>query len=216
MRMNLKSTIVTIALLMFGLSLNAQDKKVTAGVKAGMNLSTITGDADDVDSKFGYHVGVTIDYELTENLFLMSGVEFTTKGAKEKGEMETGYDWNADVELTVNPMYLQVPIHFGYKLDIAKETKMVFRAGPYVAFGVGGKAKLTGNYIADEKTNVFKTNGYKNFDFGFGLGTGVEFKKYALNVGYDFGVTNIDNTKDKDERETFRNGNFHIGLGYKF
>lgn len=216
MKTNLKIVIVALVLIFTGASLNAQEKKVTAGVKAGMNLSTITGDADGADSKFGYHVGVTIDYEFSKNLFILTGIEFTTKGAKENVEIPTEYNWGYDAKISINPMYLQVPIHFGYKLDIASETKMVFRGGPYIAYGVGGKAKLTSKYTGNEKVNIFRTDGYKNFDFGFGLGTGVEYKKYAFNVGYDFGVINIDNTKDKDERGTFRNGNFHVGLGYKF
>ena len=83
MRTILKFSLVIIALSLV-VNVNAQEKPATFGVKAGMNLSTITGDeTDDVKAKIGFNVGVTLDYTLTSDLYLLTGLELSTKGCKE-------------------------------------------------------------------------------------------------------------------------------------
>lgn len=209
MKTNLKILLISIALLV-GVTANAQDKKITAGVKAGMNVSNFSGDSDGADAKIGFNVGVTVDYAFTDEFYLLTGLDLTTKGAKASGDIDE-YGYSGHAKITMNPMYLQLPIHLGYKLSVAENTKIVFRAGPYVAYGVGGKvtAKVGGQ---KGDTNVFRTGGLKNFDFGFGIGTGAEFGKIGVNLGYNFGVINIADSSEG----TLRNGNFSIGLGYKF
>ncbi|HHU97946.1 MAG: hypothetical protein QM237_07355 [Bacteroidota bacterium] len=43
--------------------------------------------------------------------------------------------------LTINPIYLQVPVHYAYKNALNPGTRVVLHAGPYAAYGVGGKQK---------------------------------------------------------------------------
>ena len=169
-----------------------------------MNLSTITGDAtDDVKAKIGFNVGVTLDYTLTSDLYLLTGLELSTKGCKE--------DVGLSKDATSNLMYLQLPIHLGYKLAVTDATKIVFHAGPYVAYGIGGKTKISESGV-EVSVNSFGSNRVKRFDFGVGLGVGAEFGKIGVGLGYDFGLVNIvdvDNVSNK-------NANAYLTVGYKF
>ncbi|MDH6307259.1 hypothetical protein M2451_000408 [Dysgonomonas sp. PFB1-18] len=220
MRTILKTSLVAIALLI-GVSASAQDTPITFGVKVGANLSNFSGDVEDTKAKFGFNAGVTLDYAITPDIYLLTGLEFTMKGAK----AEYGEEYNGvSVEVTekANPMYLQLPVHIGYKLAIADNTKLVFHAGPYVAYGIAGKAKveykgsvagidLSGKAGEHDFFGSEEDGGYKRFDFGLGLGVGAEFGKIGVGLGYDFGLLNMSRGDAK-----VRNMNAYLTLGYKF
>lgn len=214
MKTILKTSLIAIALLL-GISANAQEKPLTFGVKAGMNLSNFSGDGDS-DSKIGFNAGVTVDYALSSDLYLLSGLELTTKGAKaEYSESESGV--SVKYKATATPMYLQLPVHLGYKLTVTEGTKIVFHAGPYIAYGIGGKTKTKASANAlsidinhEDKEDFFGDEGAKRFDFGVGLGAGVEFGKIGVGLGYDFGLTKL-----YDEGNS-KNMNAYLTVGYKF
>lgn len=205
---------------------SAQEKKVTFGVKAGMNVSSVNGKGtDDADAKIGFNVGLTADYAIIENVYLLTGLDFTTKGAK-YSDILIGDDEDlggiVKGDLTFNPMYLQLPIHIGYKYHLNDAVTLVAQAGPYVALGVGGKAtakaKVLGTEIK-EKSNIFGSGDedldYKRFDFGLGLAFGVEYQKFNVKAGYDFGLVNYASNEGSGDFKT-RNGNFYVTLGYHF
>lgn len=205
--------ICTLALLLV-ISIGAyaqQEPKVTLGVKGGMNITNFWDDLDDADSKVGLNVGITLDVGFTERLFLLTGLEYNIKGAKASGFMfnssNTGY-----AKVTLNPMYIQLPLHFGYKLPIGQTTKLVFRGGPYFAYGVGGKAKLSLSNYGSEKVDVFQDGLLKKFDFGLGTGVGVELGKVALGMTYDLGILDVWDVSGFSAR----NSSLDIHVGYKF
>ena len=200
----MKKTILTATIAfaaIFGMKSQAQDQALQFGVKAGVNLSNFTGDYESKDAKVGFNAGLTVDYALSPEIYLLSGLEFTTKGAKFKDED------NASV--TANSYYLQLPIHLGYKFKVADDTKLVLHAGPYLAYGVGGKIKTKLGSLSTE-TDFFE-DGVKRFDAGLGLGAGVEFGKFSVGLGYDFGLTKL-----ADGDGSPKNMNASLSVGYKF
>lgn len=202
------------AILLVGINVNAQDCPVTFGVKAGANLSNFGGDVNDTDAKFGFQAGVTVEYALSEGFFLQSGLEFTTKGAK-SNMMVVQDGISTKVKSTFNPMYLQLPVHAAYKVNVAENIKIVFNAGPYIAYGVGGKIKAetkVDNVKVSADENIFSKDNFKRFDVGLGGGVGAEFGKIGVNLGYDFGLANI----NQNNGGKVRNQNAYLTLGYKF
>ncbi|MDR1089852.1 MAG: PorT family protein [Prevotella sp.] len=189
-----KMCLVAVALLT-GINTYAQDKPITFGVKAGVNLSNASGEGESADAKIGFNVGVTLDYGFTPDIYLLTGLQLTTKGYTLKEENE---------KITSNMMYLQLPVHVGYKLTVAEATKIVFHAGPYVAYGIGGKT---------DGVKSFQDGAYKKFDFGVGLGVGAEFGKIGVDLGYDFGLANINDTNVDGK---IKNQNAYLTVGYKF
>lgn len=218
MKTILKTSLLVISLLV-GVVANAQDTPLTFGVKAGVNLSNFGGDVKDSDAKVGFNVGLTVDYALTQDVFLMSGLEFTTKGAKSSYEEDFEVA-KASVTETVNAMYLQLPIHIGYKFDVSEGLKLNIHAGPYLAYGIGGKAKIkykgdiAGVDLSQENGEVdfFGKDRAKEFDFGLGLGVGAEFGKIGVGLGYDLGLVNL--SRESDYKIT--NMNAYLSVGYKF
>lgn len=209
-------TILFATALLLTVNVTAQNSPIQFGVKAGVNLSNFGGDVEDSKAKVGFVGGITLDYAFTPDWYLMTGLEFAIKGAK------TDYtDDGIKIKETATPMYLQLPVHVGYKLLVAENTKIVFHGGPYIAYGLGGKWKEKANGDEDE-WDFFgseKEGGAKKFDFGLGLGVGVEFGKIGVGLGYDFGLANIGRSyEDEYGKYDFkiRNQNAYLTLGYKF
>lgn len=104
-------------------------------------------------------------------------------------------------------MYLQLPAHLGYKFELAPNVKLVANAGPYVAYGIGGKAKGGGN---SEK--IFGNNRFKRLDYGVGGGIGLELGKFIVGGGYDLGLNNVSDVKGMKVKTR----NAYMTVGYKF
>ena len=182
--------------------MSSQDKKVSFGVKAGFNFSDMSGDEVDHEIKLGPVFGVTMDYKLAENLFLLTALEFSSKGFK-----ASDYDYS----LTANALYLQIPLHAEYKFSLQDNVRFVIDAGPYFGFGFAGKGK----YKEDGYTETFSFFGdseVKPFDFGIGIGLGLEYDKLKFSIGYDWGLINI----SSDDDFNVHNRNLFIAVGYNF
>lgn len=220
MKIIYKLSIVALVSLM-GLGASAQELPVRFGVEAGLNLSNSSWDAGSLDKKarVGFQVGVTADYAITDEWYLQSGLSFTTKGAKVEGESNIGGDVITRGKLTVNQMYLQLPVYAAYKIEVMPGTRIVFNAGPYVAYGVGGKTKLSGSIPIingganiEDDINTFGGEGILNrFDFGLGAGVGVEFGHIVANIRYELGLVNIG-----QDNLDYKNRNAALTVGYKF
>lgn len=205
----------------FGVSASAQHVlPVRFTIEGGVNLSNSSWDAGDLDKKVrvGYQIGMMVEYPVTDAFYVQSGISYTGKGAKVEGSRTVGNgDLNRDI--TMNQMYIQIPLYAAYKITIAPGTKIAFNAGPYFAQGVAGTSKVPGkvtfwneHYIA---TGEFSTFGghdsLKRFDFGLGTGAGVEFASVVVTLRYELGLTNI----GKDGLD-YKNRNAALTLGYKF
>jgi hypothetical protein len=186
----------TLAALTLGAAqVSAQDKPVTFGVKAGVNLSTLGGDMKDSRYTFRYQAGITADIALTENLYILTGLDLQAKGTKMAG-------------VKYNPIYLQLPATIGYKFDLGSNTRLVLNAGPYIAYGIGGKAK--GGEAGSRK--LFKDDIFKRLDYGVIGGVGVEVGMFSVGAGYDLGLGNISDAKGIEAR----NRNAYLTVGVKF
>lgn len=206
----LKLSLVVVMLSMVSL-VSAQYSSFS--VKGGLNMSNFYGDKiSDKSMKTGFNIGVGAEFEFSPNMAIQSGLFFTSKGAKYTTDI-------ANTEVNLNANFLQLPIHFAYKMDVMPGTKVLIHAGPYVAYGVGGKVTGTfaGNEIFnfdtfDEDSNI---KGLKSFDAGLGLGIGAEFGKILIDLGWDMGLVNLSKA-DGNLGENIKTQNAYISLGYKF
>lgn len=205
---------LALCMSFIGLSASAQDSPLTWGVKAGVNLSNSSMDVGGLDkkAKIGFKIGVTADYAITNDFYLQSGLSFTTKGGKIEAKVLT-----EKATISINQLYLQLPIMAAYKLEVSPGTKIVINAGPYLAYGIGGKIKIDGTSGVDlsdlpfREMDTFDDNGLKKFDFGLGAGVGAEFGSIVVGLNYELGLTNISGgTSD------YKNRNASLTLGYRF
>lgn len=195
-------------------------------INGGLNMSNFYGDnLSEKNIKPGFHIGVGAELEFMPNIAIQTGLLFSTKGAKYQ------YDFPLKqvgiVEYDVSANYLQLPIHLAYKIEITPETKVVFHAGPYIAYGIGGKRKIVSkftddlkDYIGKQEVNAFDKNfGLKRFDAGVGVGIGAEFRLITVGLGWDLGLNNIAReiiVNKTTYKHKIKNQSAYLSLGYKF
>ena len=207
----MKKIKLSLVIALLGMVSLVGAQNTSFSIKGGLNMSNFYGDElSDKNMKTGFHIGVGADFEFAPNMAIQSGLLFTSKGAK--------YTYSS-AEFDVNANYLQIPLHFAYKVDVMPGTRVVLHAGPYVAYGIGGKSKATlgGNNLYevdtfkdDSSINAF--NGLKRFDAGLGLGVGAEFGRILLDLGWDMGLINISRINNAD----LKTQNAYLSVGYKF
>lgn len=202
----MKKIKLMLVLALFAM-VTAVSAQVSLGVKGGINMSNLYGDElDNENVKFGFNVGLLADIDFSFNSAIQTGLFFTTKGYK--------YD-SGNLDYTENLMYIQLPVHYAYKIDVTPGTRVVFHAGPYAAYGVGGSRKLYAGELGSLEVDKIFGDGmlqYKPFDAGLGLGVGAEFGPILVDLGWDMGLVNISNTSNGN----VKNQNAYLSVGYKF
>ena len=198
---NLKLTFLFVA--MFAVATVAQ-AQVALGVKAGVNASNFYGsELNNNNAKIGFNAGISADYDFTYNMGIQTGLFATTKGYK-----------NGDLNYSDNLVYLQIPVHFAYKVDVTPGTRVFLHAGPYAAYGIAGKRSDSYRSLEDSSNKVFGSGvlQYKAFDAGLGIGAGVELGQLFFDLGWDMGLVDISQVSNRSRK----NQNAYLSVGYKF
>jgi hypothetical protein len=209
-------------LFLFAAAAGAQGNIAVFGVKAGINFSGHANTSS--KTKTGYNIGVTADFRLSDYIYLLTGLEYTIKGSKDNDFVAEGPDrygqFYTDHYYITNekPAYLQMPLHVGYLWAINRDFHLMFHAGPFAAYGTGGKNHQKWIYMDDPKKNDKKTIDYfgpgiSKYDWGLGGGVNVEYDRYVLGLGYDRGLRNITPEYNNGKGRT---RNMYITLGYLF
>jgi hypothetical protein len=203
---------LSIALILL-FSLTAVQAQVKFGPKAGLNLSTMTfktsGMGFDPKVLVGFHAGVISEIPLTDVLKFQPGVLYSMKGSN--------YEI-MDEEMSFSPSYIEIPLNFMYDIDLEGKKLGIF-AGPYFAFGVGGKAKAMG-FSEDITFGTGEDDVMKPLDFGINFGVGLNLNNFIISAQYGLGLSNLANEVAFDaEVETDVKMNlrvFGLSLSYLF
>jgi hypothetical protein len=140
----------------------------------------------------------------------------STKGGKQSEDDQT---------ITLTPYYLEVPIMLSLKAALSNDMALRVNAGPYLAYGLGGKGKMSSKEMGSVEVGIDlfgEELGFKRFDAGIGFGGGLEIKQFYLGVTYDLGLANIMPSNDDDILDygdykiTMKNKTLSISLGYNF
>ena len=195
----MKKIMMIAALMVAAISANAQNEvgQFTLQPKAGINISTITGDGDQ-KAKVGLVAGVEAEYGVAENFGLAFGVLYSMEGCKRNVDR-----WGNGVLLGTNKYnynldYINIPI----LAQFYPVKGLALKTGIQPAFNVRHKAGGDGSGTIE---------GVKSFNFSIPVGVSYEYQSFVLDARYNIGVTKI--FKDADQG---RNSTFSITLGYKF
>lgn len=222
-------------MLLFALPVFAQNKPFTFGISAGLNISNAHETANYIlaakKSKPGFQAGFNVDYAVSNAIYLRSGLSLTTKGTIHKGAEVWIGGSNPPVtyrEITTRQTYLQLPLLAGYQYHITPVYRLFVQAGPYLAYGIGGKEITKSKTIhQSEETDRKETStdtfgktkpGLSRTDYGLSGGLGVGFKKLALMVNYELGLTNIAPAIEEgttSSSRNYKNRNLSITVGYR-
>ena len=199
----MKKIKLSLVIALLGMVSLVGAQNTSFSIKGGLSMSKFCGDEiSDKNMKTGFHIGVGADFEFAPNMAIQSGLLFTSKGAKYTTDL-------VSTELNANANFLQLPLHFAYKIDVMPGTRVVLHAGPYVAYGIGGNIEVD-TFKDDAFLDVL--NGLKPFDAGIGLGVGAEFGPILLDLGWDMGLTNLSRVSGYDVKTQ----NAYLSVGFKF
>lgn len=210
----MKKSLIFVLFSLFSL---AGFSQVSWNAKAGMNMSNWSGD-NDTKMKVGYKLGVGMEYAFDKAWSLQPSLFLSSKGAKVDAAIAPSEDIPSGLGLnmTVNQLYLELPINAQVRFAVSEGMNIVLAAGPYLAYGVGGnttvKAKVNGVEVKESRGTFSSSDvDIDRFDAGFGIGASLEIKKFIVGVDGQWGAIKLNS-----ENETPKNINFSICVGYKF
>lgn len=190
----MKKLLLTLALAA-GVASFSQAQGIKLGAKAGLNLSSLSGeDADGLESKIGLHFGGTANFGLSDMLSVQPELLFSMKGAR----------FEEDNDFRYNFTYLDVPV-----LLKVNAGNLFFEAGPQIGFLLSAKSK------GDDDSNDIKDD-LKTIDVGYAAGLGYQLDGgFNLGLRYNGGLSKVSEGSDDDLAE-IRNSVFQLYVGYQF
>jgi len=234
MKMTFKALFTTALITILTSSLNQINAQTKVGIQAGYNISSvlmkdIDGKRNPTQSVSGFHIGLNVDMPLGKNFYFQPVLEYIIKGF----EQNNNYFSGSDNEIKVKANYIQLPINFIYELNVDKG-KLYFGAGPYVAYGIGGKWKsktdvLIGDIRIENQGNVHFKNDFMNGSFGeylygkpWELGSnillGYRFvNQLKVQINNQMGINNLQpKVGGASEGSVLKNRVWSFSLGYSF
>lgn len=225
MKTKIFSLILTIVLsASVSIAQSQENSKTSFAILGGVNLQNLngkdySGDKLKNEMLIGYHAGINIQIPIVPEFYFQPGLLFTTKGSKNTDGLITNQ---------YNLSYVELPLNFVYKGALGNGYIFI-GFGPYVAYGIMGKAKYESgslSYNSDiEFQNVVELGDpitvayFKAFDAGGNVFAGYEMTSgIFLQLNTQFGMLNI-NPEDKrmiDDKTVLRNTGFGLSLGYRF
>lgn len=228
----MKSTLILIATIMLTTCFaHAQTNKmsgISVGLRGGINFQTINGKKSNGDKLTndilsGFNAGINLEIPIGLSFSVQPGILFSTKGAKTK-EVVLGQD----IKSTIKISYVEIPLNFLFKPSLGT-SHLLLGFGPYIAFGVGGKATYDALGIKRNENVRFKNDVkltdpdevtyFKSLDAGANLLAGYEFNnKVSFQLNAQLGLTNINPTYQgvSSNKSTAKNTGFGLSLGYRF
>ncbi len=164
------------------------DAQIRFGIKGGVNFNDFNYTMQDLtlDNSTGWQAGVLLQFKIPViGLGVQPELLYSVKKAEVDGESNS-------------IKYLEIPlnIRWQFKLPVIHPYILV---GPYFS------------YATDFSGDAFK-NGLDRFDWGIGLGGGVEIWRFQLGLRYSWGLQNISNVDDFK----LKNNTLSLSLGFLF
>ena len=203
-----KSKLLLAALML--LMASGAFAQLRVGVKAGGNLSKITGFPFEGKMKFGFHAGIFLDFALNERLSLQPELLYSAQGLNGSYTDYDGEDNPINVTGSTSLDYINVPVLL--KINIAEGLSA--EIGPQIGYLVSATAKLEsveGKQVIDMK----KEKTCKDFDVTAVAGLSYTFaENFVISARYCFGFTSVQ-TEDVSEVKA-QNRVIQLSIGYKF
>ena len=154
----------------------------------------------------GVRLGATVDFLLPKNFSLQTGVLFTFTYGLNNQHWASVTPEDAQVNiLQHNILQLQftIPVRAYYIVKVWKKLNLFFYAGPQLHIGLVNYDMLntkvsssTQNWLEEQGVPTtphdrYVTEELCRANIQFGLGGGLEWDRYRLQAGYDFGLNNI-------------------------
>ncbi len=199
--------LLLIVCIFSGILSNAQEDTIKFGVKAGINIASLSGNVavtQDQFNRVGLQIGVLSEIPITEKFAFQPELLFSSQGAK-YDPIENGIL----VEQTIKLDYLNLPLMAKYYIFKG----VSIQAGPQIGFLLSANNNVESPGI-DTETDIKDETSGVDFGINFGLG-------YQLPLGifvdgrYNLGLSDTNDANDNNAPKA-TNAVFQFSLGYKF
>lgn len=231
-----------VLLVLLSLGVSSGYAQINFGILAGLNNAIQRGkDGVPPNTKYSllWHAGMVADIPLAGRFYLQPQLLASVKGSGyEAHDLDTNvYFSTRGVSNKTRMVYLEIPVNILYKHPLGPG-KLIAGAGPYIAYGLGGKSRTAittrnGETSISEMTIKFKNEThpndeefgkyeyYKPLDGGLNFIAGYELNNgLCFNVNYSLGLMN---TAPSDgvlpdgthiSHGTRKNSYFGLSVGY--
>lgn len=158
--------------------------QIEKGLRMGMTVNGLSSTYSDVtgaSSGVGFGAGYAVEYNFNENLYLGTGIQYDFRGAKFKSVEYMGQQLPLVEETNVASQHIMVPVNIGGRVALADNTYIFGQAGPYASLATKK------GYIAVGAKELKS----ESFDWGFNAKAGIEFSKFQIYGGYEYGMAEI-------------------------
>lgn len=195
-----KHALLILVLLMSATVSHAQQGPIAAGIKAGLNLSSINIDDPEMtyDMRAGYHAGVFF-----RGRFDAFAIQPELLLSVQNGDLDDSFLGTAKERFT----YLALPILFKFY----PVGGLNIHLGPQFNFLLDGERKYD-TVIGQGSVDI--SDQYKNTDIAVSAGLGYDFH-FGLNIDfrYNIGLTDINDAVDGEKA---RSRVIFIAIGWNF
>jgi hypothetical protein len=198
---------------------SAAAQSVTAGVKAGFVLNSITNagqvidqitgfESVDVSSKIGLTGGGFVQFAFNDRFSLQPEMMFVMKGVNLDLE-----DTRGTASAKVN--YLEFPIFMRFDRTLNDTLRGSVMAGPSFGVKVGTGGTIEGAQGSVEASRDFDIDpAISSRDFGLAFAGGLEWQKFLVEARYVLGLTDIA-TDIYEHADELMNRSFSITFGIR-
>lgn len=192
------------------------------------NASLKDGDSTAVEDNkilFAPRIGFTFETPVHENIFIQTGIFVTASGYSfDSKRYIDGEDFTVeevDSKEKFVLLYLELPVHAGYKYELSDNASVfgmlgpVFRFMPYstLAFKIDGEwdNEVTHFGEGDDKIEMFN-----KFDMGLNIEAGIQVDRVQFSLFYNPCFINIFNDELMGPDAKWKNYNFGINFAVLF
>lgn len=168
----------------------------------------------------GIKIGGTAEFDLKNNLSLLTGVLYNVVYS----DKIQGYPDSATVTYQTFGHFLDIPLQITYSYPLTKNLRLFAFAGPTFDIGLFQNTKIINDqkynsenpyYVAPGSFNLYNSSSgsymLNRINLQIGVGGGVQWKKYLLKAGYDFGLNNLDSSG----ANTLHQKGWYVTFGYQ-
>ncbi len=177
---------ITLLILVFCCWTSFTQAQIHLGIKGGLNFAKFNTDDMTLDNATGWQAGLLLQFKVPIiGLGLQPELLYSVK--------------KADVDGQSNSIgYFEIPVNIRWAIELPLIRPYIL-VGPYFS------------YAADFSGDAFK-NGLDRFDWGIGLGGGVEIWKIQIGIRYSWGLQNISSVDDFK----LKNNTFSLSAAFLF
>lgn len=205
-----------IGALFLSATVMAQTEKVKLGVKAGLNLSSLSFDESELNSsnKTGFTAGIMVEVPLAKNFSLQPELLYSQQGTK--SSFSDSDVTNSHYKSTIDLNYLNIPVMLKYYVIKG----LSVQAGPQIGILLKANNKYQDNFLGYENQESFDLKDYATgIDTSVSFGLGYQFKdKFYTDARYNLSYSNVFKEGDAGHfiNNDMKNRVFQITVGYFF